>query len=286
MTQKFLYRIFCGFLLGLSIFAPGFSGSLIAINMGIYQDLVRIMSNPLKDIKKNINYCLPLGIGGVISAILFVIVFEFLFETYLRGTILLCIGFIAGNLPIVMDAIKQHTFKKRYIIGGAISFKIALIVALLSINMDTLSGNGYHVSHFLMFAIGGLMAGAVAFMPGMSLSTILMTLGIYGQLIFIASSFLSMDFSHLAHVIVFGLSTVCGLILASKGIKILFEKAPGLTNALVFGFILGSMIGIFIQSLHVEDANFNWIFGSIMLIVGLIMSILFVKLGKNINKAT
>ena len=64
MVFKFLYRILCGFFLGVSVVAPGFSGSIIAITMGIYQDLLRIISNPFKQFKKNVKYCIPLGIGA------------------------------------------------------------------------------------------------------------------------------------------------------------------------------------------------------------------------------
>ena len=66
---KFLYRIFSGFFLGISLFAPGFSGSIAAIIMGVYQDLVRIISNPFKQFKQNIIFCLPLIIGALISAV-------------------------------------------------------------------------------------------------------------------------------------------------------------------------------------------------------------------------
>ena len=67
MLGKFFYRIFCGFFLGLSIFAPGFSGSVIAIIMGVYQDMLRIVSNPFKRLKENILFCIPLGIGAEIE---------------------------------------------------------------------------------------------------------------------------------------------------------------------------------------------------------------------------
>jgi len=69
MTKTFFYRIFCGFFLGFSNFTPGFSGSVVAITVGIYQDLVRSVSNPLKQLKQNILFCLPLISGAVIGAI-------------------------------------------------------------------------------------------------------------------------------------------------------------------------------------------------------------------------
>ena len=75
---RFFYRIICGFFLGLSVFLPGLSGSVVAIIMGIYQDILRIVSNPFKKLKENIIYCVPLAIGVGISGILFIIVFNYL----------------------------------------------------------------------------------------------------------------------------------------------------------------------------------------------------------------
>ena len=51
--KSFLYRVLCGFCLGISVFAPGISGSIMAIIMGIYDKLLDIASNPLKNFKKN-----------------------------------------------------------------------------------------------------------------------------------------------------------------------------------------------------------------------------------------
>ena len=50
----FFYRMLCGAFLGISIIAPGISGSIMAVMMGIYDELIGIISNPFKNLKKNI----------------------------------------------------------------------------------------------------------------------------------------------------------------------------------------------------------------------------------------
>ena len=94
-TKRFLFRVFSGFFLGISVFAPGFSGSIIAIILGIYQDILRIASNPFKDLKQNIAFCFPLAIGVVGSGLLFIVTFSFLFDKYEKATYLLFVGLIA-----------------------------------------------------------------------------------------------------------------------------------------------------------------------------------------------
>lgn len=284
MIKSFLYKILCGFLLGLSIFAPGFSGSIIAIIMGIYQDMIRIVSNPFKNFKQNIIFCIPLGIGVVISGVLFILVFKFLFETYEKATYLLFVGLIIGNLPIIFKDIKSNTFKKSYLLGAFVAFAMALTLGILVSGISETGDDAGVTSSLLAFSLGGFAAGVTAFIPGMSVSMVLMLSGVYTQLIFIADSLLHIDFTYLIPFGLFGLCALIGLILTSRGIKFVFEKYPGLANTTIFGFMSGSLIGIFIQSLKLSDPNFNWLLGSIMLVAGLGTSMLFVFLGKSMNK--
>ena len=282
-VKKFFYRVFCGFFLGLSIFAPGFSGSVIAIILGIYQDCVRIVSNPFKRLKQNILFCLPLGIGAAVSAVLFVIAFKFLFDNHEKATYLLFIGLICGNLPVIFTEIKKCGFKKRYLIGGACTFAAALALGVFAAGVGQMPGPEGMIATLPLLALSGLAGGIVAPMPGMSVSMILMIFGVYGQLLFAAESFLRLNFTYLLPLGLFVLCALIGLVLASKVIKVVFERYPGLANSMVFGFMAGSLIGILVQSLRLHDANFNWLVGGIMLAAGLGISMLFVFLGRKIG---
>jgi len=283
MIKKFFYKIFCGFFLGLSIFAPGFSGSVVAIIMGVYQDLIRIASNPFKKLKENILFCLPLGIGALISGVLFIFGFEYLFETYEKATYLLFVGLIAGNLPIIYQDVRKSGFKMKYSIGGVIAFAVALVFGLLAVG-DSRDGLAGFTAGLPLLAVSGFAAGMGAFVPGMSVSMILIITGVYEQLIFAARTFLNFKLTYLFPFAWFGLFVIIGLVVTSRGIKALFDKAPGLANTAVFGFVLGSLVGVLVQTLRSTDTDFNWYIGAIMLAVGLLISMLFVILGKRMNK--
>ena len=276
---KFLYRILCGFFLGLSIFAPGISGSVIAIIMGVYHDILEIISNPFKRLKHNILYCLPLVIGAGISAVVFVLLFSFLFETYEKAAYLLFVGLIAGNMPVIFSEIKQHKFKAVYLIGGAVAFVVVFVLGIMALGGGSGSGAA-ESSGLFMFAIGGLIAGFIALIPGMSISTTLIIIGIYSQLIFAAETLLRLNFDLAVHFGLFGICFVGGLVLAAGRIKALFEKIPGFANVAVFGFMAGSLASIFVHALRMPDINFNWIFGGLVLAAGLGISMLFVVISK------
>jgi putative membrane protein len=299
MVMRFFYRILCGFFLGVSIFAPGFSGSIVAIAMGIYQDMLRIISNPFKPFKQNAKFCFPLLLGVAISAVLFILTFEYLFDTYEKATYLLFVGLVVGNLPVILTEAKKCGFKKRYLIGGISAFAAAFSLGVFAIGIESATGSDVYHSNLLLWALGGFVGGISALIPGMSVSIILMLIGIYYHLLHAVGSLLQIIkaiYDHLVHAAVlqldltyllpFGLFcvfAVVGLVAASKVIKLIFKKYPGFSNITVFGFVSGSLIAILIQSLQLNDPNFNWLQGCVMLAVGAGFSMLFLVLGKKMK---
>ena len=284
MFKNFIYRIICGFLLGVSVFAPGFSGSVVAIVMGIYQDLLRIMANPFKDLKKNIIYCIPLGIGIAISGVLFILTFKYLFATYEKATYLLFIGLITGNIPVIYAEIKNSGFKAKDLSGGVIAFVIAVGLGIYALSAGSSDPTQTVSAGFLLLALSGIAGGVTALMPGMSVSMVLIITGVYHQLISMADSLLHFDFTYLWHFGLFGVCAVIAVVLTSRLIKMTFEKYPGFAYTTVMGFMLGSLIGILIETLQLSDPNFNWWLGALMLVSGIAVSLSFVLIKNALTK--
>ncbi|MCL2568498.1 MAG: DUF368 domain-containing protein [Oscillospiraceae bacterium] len=281
--KTFTYRMICGFFLGFSAFAPGFSGSVVAIAMGIYRDLITIISNPVAEIRKNIRLIVPLFVGAVISVGAFVVVFRFLFAQYEKLTFLLCVGLIAGNLPVIGKELRKYTIRKRDLCGGLASFSIALGISLVAIDSGGLSGNASTDIPFWELALGGFLAGAVAFIPGMSISAILIVTGVFGQLLFMLDALMQLQLGFLPHLIWIALCAVLGLVLTARGIKRIFDRYPAFANSAVLGFMAGTLIGIFIEALSLEDAAFHWGLGIVAILAGVGLSSVFVLLGKRMG---
>jgi len=285
VAKRFLYRILCGMFLGISVIAPGFSGSVVAIAMGIYQDLLRIASNPFKPLKQNVLYCLPLALGGAISAVLFTFAFNYLLKTYEKATYMLFVGLIAGNLPIIFSETKKHGLKKRYLIGVACAFAASIAFGLSTFGDESIRGAQTLSANWYILALSGFAAGVTAIMPGTSVTVVLIMFGVYSQLIYIAELLIKLDFTYLAPFGLFCLCVLIGIVATSKVVKIIFEKYPGFSNSTVFGFVAGSLIIVLAQCLKISDENFNWAMGLAMLAAGFAVSILFVVLRKTMNKA-
>ena len=282
--KLFLYRIVCGFFLGLSIFAPGFSGSLVAIAMGIYHEFVRIMANPFKKFKHNMLFCSSVGIGIAFSAVLFVLTFRQLFESHEKAIYLLFIGLIAGSIPIVLLELKKIGFKSHYLVGAISAFLLAVLIGIFASGMGLMSGDTATISDWPGLALGGFAAGVTALIPGMSLATILIILGVYSPLIYAADALLRTDMSFLIPIGLFLVCTVIGLVSTAKGIKYVFERFPGFANTTVLGFQFGSLVSIIYQSRFVSEENFTWTLGVIMVIAGLCISGMFILMGRFMNR--
>lgn len=270
--KSFLYRVLCGFCLGISVFAPGISGSIMAIIMGIYDKLLGIASNPLRNFKNNFKFLLPLGIGAVISLVFFVLVFSYLFETYEKAVIMLFIGLIVGNLPVVYQEARKSKFKWYYILGAAAAFTIALVVGIMSEGAGEIQA-AQENTNLMYIALSGGLAGFASLVPGMSVSMILIVMGVYDFLIAAAKAL------DIVTIAVVGVAFVLSMMVSSKLIKFVFSKFSGMAHFMVMGFLIGSVCGI-IFTLPKNGSNLA---GAIMLVIGLAVSLLFVYLGKKVN---
>lgn len=274
---NFLYRVLCGFFLGISIFAPGISGSVMAIIMGIYNKLINIVANPFKNLKQNIIYLFPMGIGAAISLVIFVLLFSHLFETYERETYLLFIGLIVGTLPTLWQDTSEGKFKGHFMIGIIAAFTLATVTSILGLNnSEAMTGSVLSVSEYGYLALCGFISGSASLVPGMSISMILIMLGSYESLMYAAKSL------DIAVIVIVGGCFVLGMIVFSNVIKFLFNKYKDYANFVVFGFMSGSLLGIFVGLIQ-SSTDLNIFIGAIMLLIGLVISLIFVALGKNLK---
>jgi len=274
---RFLYRILCGFFLGLSVFAPGISGSVIAIIMGVYYDLLDILSNPLKQLKRNILYIVPLAVGVVLSAGAFVIVFRFLFATYEKATYFFLVGLIIGSVPVIYREVKKYGLKFTGTIALMLSFAATFALSMLmggGSSAELASGNITLSIPSMIY--GGFATGASLLIPGLSASVILVLLGVYQDILFAAEALMRGDLSQLLPFGIFMLCVAGALVLTSRLIKTAFERIPRLAYAVVLGFMLGSLFGIAGNSLQIVDDSFNWWIGALVLTLGTALSLFFV----------
>lgn len=289
-ANNFFYRILCGAFLGISVIAPGISGSIMAVMMGIYDDLITIISNPFKKFKKNLMYLLPMVIGAIISMLLLIKVLDFLFEKYTVPAYLLFMSLIAGSVPTVVDEAKQEPIKKKYFIGTVIAFAFALTIGLLgksnfAIGVDTTNAASTAMKIYLPAC--GAIAGMMSMVPGMSISMLLMMFGIYEPLLNLATGLMTPDrwftptwFGETFTVATVVLAFLIGMVLFSNITKRVFKKWHSLGFLMVLGFMSGSIVSIFPG---LPKDLLNWVLSIIAIAIGISISYVFKILGQKFN---
>ncbi|MBQ2933410.1 MAG: DUF368 domain-containing protein [Clostridia bacterium] len=289
-ANNFFYRMLCGAFLGISVIAPGISGSIMAVMMGIYDDLINIISNPFKKFKTNFFYLLPMALGALISMVLLIKVLDFLFENYTVPAYLLFMSLIAGSVPTVIDEAKAEPIKKKYFIGTILAFAFALTIGILgksnvAIGVDT--SNTASLAMKIYLPVCGGIAGMMSMVPGMSISMLLMMFGIYEPLLGLATGLMSPDrwfssvwFGEGITVATVVLAFLIGMVLFSNITKTVFKKHHSLGFLMVLGFMSGSIVSIFPG---LPSGLLNWILSVVAIAIGLSISYLFKVLGKKFN---
>ncbi len=261
-----------GFFIGLANIIPGVSGGTLALTLGIYEKLIGCISHFFKNLKENIKFILPIGIGAVIAILTSSHLISFCLDNYVLPTILFFIGAILGGLPMLIKKVSGHKITISNIIIFLITFGI--IILLLFLNSETeVSFQNMNIIDYLLLFVVGVVASATMVIPGVSGSAVLMTIGYYKPILNIVKNLT--DFSslgsNLAILIPFGLGVLVGILLIAKVLEFLFKNFEVKTYYGVLGFIVASIIAIIYQNL-VINANFVFSFGS--LIIGIILFIL------------
>ena len=97
-----------GLIIGIGKIIPGVSGSMLAISMGIYQKLINSINNFFKNVKYNFKFLSQIGIGVLVSIILFSnLILSCLEKNYLI-TMFLFLGLIIGGLDDIRDNIRRN----------------------------------------------------------------------------------------------------------------------------------------------------------------------------------
>ena len=88
-----------GFIIGLGKIIPGVSGSMLAISLGIYEEIIEKISSITKNFRKNIEYLAKISIGIILAIILTSKIIVKCLNHYYFPTMLLFIGLITGGIP-------------------------------------------------------------------------------------------------------------------------------------------------------------------------------------------
>ncbi len=240
---------FKGFIIGIANIIPGVSGGTLAISLGIYEKLIKILSNLFQDFKENLKFLIPIILGAVSSLLILSKLINYCLNKFEIQTILFFIGLIIGGIPLITRKAKVKKIKIRYIISFLVPFIFIISLIFLNNGFSNVDLNKINALDALMLFFVGVIAAATMIIPGISGSFVLMLLGYYKPIIKIISDLT--NFSHLYHnmliLIPLGIGILIGIVLVSKLINYLLKKHEKVTYFAILGFIFSSIVSIVIN---------------------------------------
>lgn len=280
--MKNIILVLKGFFMGIANVIPGVSGGTIAIILGIYEEFIGAISNLFKDLKKNILFLLPIGIGMGLAIVTTSKVVGYSYDNFPLPTLLFFVGLVFGGIPMLLGKVKNDKESKKisnYIIA-ALTFALVIFMASYKfifsmngeVNLASIDIGGY-----ILLLIVGIIAAATMVIPGISGSLVLMILGYYYPIISTINGVLKGDALHNLTVLgVFGVGVVIGILSISKLLEFLFKKYKTKTYFGVLGFVFASILAIPLSAcIELTDITVNIeqaIIGIVLLIAGTIIS--------------
>ena len=256
--MKNILLVIKGFIMGIANIIPGVSGGTLALTLGIYEDFIGAISHFFRNIKKHVNFLLPIFVGILLSVITMSNVISTCFDQYPIPTTLFFMGLVIGGIPMLLKRVKNTKEKKQvssYVIA-LITFSIVMIMAfseqIFGSGLGNVSFSNMAVFDYVILFFVGLIAAATMVIPGVSGSLVLMLLGYYLPIIGVLKELTKFENlgPNLLVAFVFGVGVLVGIVAISKVIEFLLEKFEAKTFFGVIGFILASVIAIPVSVYH------------------------------------
>ena len=239
--QHWLGLYLRGVAMGAADLVPGVSGGTIALITGIYDrfiaaiasvgiDALRmVFSGKIKSAWAHVdgNFLLAVG-GGILSSVaVLASLLNWLILNYPLPLWSLFCGLILASAIHLFYESRLDWAARDYALW-LVGIGVALIVGLMQATQLPVS----QVSIFL----AGAIAISAMLLPGISGSFLLLILGMYQPVI---TALVNLDVIILG---VFALGCISGLLVFSRVLKVLLARAQRATMAILYGFLLGSVI--------------------------------------------
>ena len=226
-----------GLIIGGTMTVPGVSGGSMAMILGIYERLISSISSFFKQIKENVIFLAIFLAGSGLGIFLFAKSLLSLMEAYPLPVRYFFVGAVAGGIPMIFReaTVKKVTWKTiAYLLIGIIAVSL---IALLPNGLFSSQNGG--LAGILLQIIGGFIIAIALVLPGISVSQMLLMLGLYEEVMEAVSTL------NVLTVLPLGIGVVTGILLTTKFLESAMKRYPQSTYLIVLGFILGSLPELF-----------------------------------------
>ena len=279
-TFDYITLFFKGVFMGIADAMPGISGGTIALLLGIYEELIRSISelklslffelkkgfNPFWK-KLNGNFLLALVSGIGISLISFVKISANFLESFPLFIWSFFLGLIFATVNVIFKLINRWS---------SLNFFFLIISIIFSYFLSSFSVYETDEISLLYILFSGVIASSAMILQGISGSLILVILGVYAYLI------KSLDNLEMIVIFTFISGALVGLLGFSRILKYLFNKHRDTTYTIMLGLVIGSIEKVWPwnKSFSTELSNLNLFLSISLVILGFIIVVLLERIKK------
>lgn len=217
-----------GIIVGMGGIAPGLSGSVLLVILGLYQKTINAMGTLFKDLKENLKLLIPLILGFGIGVILFSKIVDFLLNNYEMYTRFAFLGLVLGTIPLFYREVKKEGIRKKHYIIIGISAMLGVSLFFFNKSLFPAISN----PNLIQSALLGVAVAGSSIVPGIDSAVILSTLGLYELYVSSLADF------NLQILIPAGFGLILGAIVISLLMNRLIKKHYTVTFSVIFGLFL------------------------------------------------
>ena len=256
-----------GLVIGSTMTLPGVSGGSMAMVLGIYDRLLKHVSEITKYPQKSLTFLLWFAAGAGSGAFLFSRGISWLLTTRAEGVLrFFFLGAVAGGIPMILKSASIRRIRGRELICILTGILTALLIAMIPQGIFA-PGTENTPMNLLFQFVGGFIIAIALVLPGISASQMLYMLGIYENTLKAVSHFEVLALFPLA------VGGIIGTYLTARIMEQLIKKHREATFLIILGFMLASLRSLLPGRLIQE----NLLFCGIALVAGFV-SLYFVTL--------
>ena len=243
-----------GLIIGLGKIIPGVSGSLLAISLGEYENMLNSVNYYFKDIINNSKYLVKICIGILISIALFSNIIAKSINSFYLYTMFLFAGFIVGSLNVIKKGTETN-----YLVVF-ISFLVLLII-----NKYIFTNNLIINKNFIYYIFGGILDSVTMIIPGISGTALLISYGCYNEVIY------SLSNVDLKVLFPFMIGMALGLITTIKFVSYMFYKYKNTSRSVILGISIATIVIMLKKGIE-NNYNNSILIAIILFILGILIS--------------
>ncbi len=234
--KQYLITALKGAAIGGTMLIPGVSGGTMAIMLGLYDRLIRAVSEFFRHMRESFLFLFWFCLGGGAGIFLLAQPLLRLMEAFPFPAGYFFMGAIAGSVPLTYQKSSVRSFSWRVpvyvLLGAGIAW---LLSGTPAFRLEAAEGAGM----LLLLVFAGFIAAVALVLPGISVSYLLLVLGLYDRTI---RAITALD---LAFLLPMGVGLVIGVFATTKLLERLMERHPQPTYLVILGFMLASLPAVF-----------------------------------------